>query len=462
MNSILDNQNDNCKENLSDSQLKLAISGSELKPIFVNFEGGDLSSDAGVLALKEVDQQIGLTEKMVNAIPDSRDQRYIKHTYLELLQQRIAQIACGYEDANDCNHLRTDPIFKIYSGRNPETDDDLGSQPTMSRFENSISATSLYRLAKVFVDCFIESYEYEPKVIVLDFDDTEDETHGHQQLSLFNGYFKHWGYMPLHIYEGISGKLITTVLKPGKRCSGKQILAILKRLVAYIRAAWPNTHIIFRGDSHFSAPEIMEWIDTQHNVHFVTGLTGYEPLKKQVAAHVERAKKLYEHKQSKATLFHSFYYKAESWNQYRRVVAKVEVSEQATNLRFIVTDLKAAKATVLYQEIYSARGAAELNIKEHKRYLKSDRTSCHRFAANQFRLFLHSAAYVLFHAFRTNILKHSKWAKATIETLRLRFLKIGACVRELKTRIKIELPSSYPLKPQLVQSFQIFQLLTKT
>ncbi len=462
MNIILDNKNENCKQNSSDSQFMLEVSGSGTKPIFMNFEGGDLTSDAGVLLLKEVDQQVGLTDKMVKAMPDYRDQRYINHTYMELLQQRIAQIACGYEDANDCNELRTDPIFKIFSGRNPESDADLGSQPTMSRFENSISRTNLYRLAEVFINCFIESYDKEPEVIVLDFDDTDYETHGNQQLTLFNDYFKQWGYMPLHVYEGTSGKLITTLLKPGKRSSGKQVLSILKRLVKYIRKAWPNTYIIFRGDGHFSFPETMEWIDTQDKVMFVTGLTGYEPLKKEVAPHIDRAKKLYEHKQCKATLFHSFYYKAGSWNQYRRVVAKVEASEQGINLRFVVTDMKEVKATFLYQKIFNARGTVELNIKEHKRYLKSDRTSCHRFEANQFRLFLHSAAYVLFHALRTNILKHSKWAKATVETIRLRFLKIGACVRELKTRIKIELPSNYPLKQQLARSLQIFQLLTKT
>ncbi|MCH9007819.1 transposase, partial [candidate division KSB1 bacterium] len=207
------------------------------------------------------------------------------------------------------------------------------------------------------------------------------------------------------------------------------------------------------------APKIMAWMDEQYKVMFVTGLTGYEPLQKKVAPLVQRAKKLYESKQNKITLFHSFYYKAGTWSRYYRVVAKIEVSEKGTNLRFIVTDMEAAKAKVLYQKIYCARGAAELNIKEHKLYLKSDRTSCHRFEANQFRLFLHSAAYVLFHALRTNILKHTQWANATIETLRLRFLKVGACVRELKTRIWVELPSSYPLKKLLMQSFQIFELL---
>lgn len=465
MKNILEKENDICKQNVEkapDSQQTLKLSESACKPVYLNFDGGNLSSDAGVLIIKEVDRQLGLIENMVKAIPDVRDQRYIDHSYLELLRQRIAQITCGYEDGNDCDYLRRDASFQIFADRNPVSDHPLGSQPTMSRFENAISRKSLYRLAQVFVDCFIDSYEKEPKLIVLDFDDTADKTYGQQQMTLFNGYIKDWCYMPLHVYEGLSGKLITTMLKSGKRTTAKQILSVLKRLVARFREVWPHTVIIFRGDSHFAAPEIMQWIDEQDNIMFVTGLTGYEPLQKQVAPLVERAKKIYHQRQDKVTLFHSFRYKAGTWHRYYRVVAKVEVSAQGTNLRFIVTDLENAKATVLYQQIYCARGAAELNIKEHKLYLKSDRTSCHRFEANQFRLFLHSAAYVLLHALRTNVLKHTQWAKASMETLQLRFLKIGASIRELKTRIWVELPSNYPLKQELKQSFQMFLLLTKT
>ncbi len=465
MKCILDKENEICKQNsakTANSQQVLELPGSDCKPVFLKFNGGNLSSDAGILIIKEVDRQIGLIENMTKAIPDDRDQRYIDHAYLELLRQRIAQITCGYEDGNDCDYLRTDPSFKIFAERNPESDHALGSQPTMSRFENAISRKSLYRLAQVFVDSFIDTYEKEPEVVVLDFDDTADKTYGAQQMTLFNGYIKDWCYMPLHVYEGLSGKLITTMLKSGKRSTAKQILSVLKRLVCRFRKVWPHTLIIFRGDSHFAAPEIMRWIDEQDNVMFVTGLTGYAPLQKEVAPLVERAKKIYQRKQDKVTLFHSFRYKAGTWHRYYRVIAKVEVSAQGTNLRFILTDMENAKATALYQKVYCARGAAELNIKEHKLYLKSDRTSCHRFEANQFRLFLHSAAYVLLHALRTNILKHTQWAKASMETLRLRFLKIGAAVRELKTRICVDLPSSYPLKQELMQSFQIFQLLTKT
>ena len=441
-------------------ELPLNLTEVDNKPVLVDFDGGQISSDGGLLLLREVEQQIGIIKSLANVIYDARDARYVKHSIMDLMMQRIAQIAAGYEDADDCDDLRADPIIKMCAGRSPETDDDLASQPTMSRFENSITRTYLYRLAKVFVDNFMASYDNEPNIIVLDFDDTEDKVHGDQQLALFNKYFNDHCFMPLHVYEGLSGKLITTILKPGKRANGKTMLTIVKRLINYIRSHWPNTIIIFRGDCHFTYPEVMEWIDEQQNVYFCTGLTSNSRLEAQVESHIDRAKKLYNSHKNKVSLYHSFNYKADSWNRYRRVIAKIEIlADGVLNIRYIVTDMEQAKAKVLYRDIYCARGNAELYIKDHKLYLKSDRTSCHRFAANQFRLLLHSAAYVLIHALKTNVLKHTPWVNATIATIRLRLLKIGARVRQLKTRIKVELPSCYPFKKTLTNSFQMFEIL---
>jgi hypothetical protein len=426
-------------------------------PVVLDFEGGSLTSDAGILLLREVEQQLGLVKDLTAVINDPRDARYVKHTLMELMMQRIGQISSGYEDANDCNTLRDDPIFKMLAGRLPESDPALASQPTMSRFENSISRTYLFRLARVFVDKFIASYNVPPKVIVLDFDDTEDKVYGGQQLAMFNNYFKDYCLMPLHVYEGLSGKLITTILKPGKRAKGKQMLAIVKRLIKYLRAHWPETLIVLRGDGHFSYPEVMEWLDGQDEVKYVLGLAGNARLTKLVQAHVDRATKLYEQTKNDVCLYHSISYQAGSWKEHKRVIAKIEVSAKGLNVRYVVTDMQQAKAKDLYTQIYCERGKAELYIKEHKLYLKSDRTSCTDFSANQFRLFLHSAAYVLIHALKTNILKHTPWANATIATIRLRLFKIGARVRQLKTRIKVELPSSFPLQTTLVRSFQIFR-----
>lgn len=438
---------------------KIIAMDVEDKPVLINFNGGFLSSDAGALLLREVEEQIGLIREMANVIPDSRDARYITHHITDFLIQRVAQIACGYEDANDCDDLRHDPIFKMIAGRYPEFGEALASQPTMSRFENSIARTTLYRLARVFADIFIASYAEPPELIVLDFDDTVDPVYGNQQLTLFNNYYKEQCYLPLHVYEGQSGNLVTTILKPGTRCSGKQMLAIVKRLIGHLRAAWPTTVILFRGDSHFAYPEVMDWIEAQQDVHYLTGLTGNPRLEKQVQSVVERARRRHTRTQEDVKCFHAFLYQAQSWSQPRRVIAKVEVTAKGLNLRFVVTDLRGGTAGEIYTEFYCARGEAELYIKDHKRYLKSDRTSCEEFEANQFRVFLHSAAYVLIHTLKTHLLRHTEFAHATLNTIQLRLLKIGARIRECKTRIVVELPTQYPLKDVLWRSFQIFSLI---
>lgn len=442
-----------------EKDIEVKLKNIDEKQVIMNFDGGSISSDAGALLLREVEEQIGLIRAMAGVIPDNRDARYVKHTLTDLMIQRIAQIYCGYEDANDCNRLREDPVFKMLADRCPEIGEALASQPTMSRFENTISRTTLYRLAVIFADAFIASYSSPPSVIVLDLDDTEDKVYGAQQLSLFNGYYGDHCYLPLHVYEGLSGKLITTILKPGKRCDGKQMLAITKRLVGHIRKHWPNTLIIFRGDGHFAYPEVMDWVEDAKNMHYVTGLTGNKKLYEEANSTIDRAVKMYNKYERKITLFHSFYYKAGTWRQPRRVVVKVEVSEKGKNVRFIVSDMESARASVMYKQIYCARGEDELFIKEHKLYLKSDRTSCHKFMPNQFRLFLHSAAYVLIHSLKTEILKGTSFANASIETIRNRLFKVGARIRELKTRIKVELPSSYPLQEELVKFFNIFNII---
>ena len=431
------------------------------KKVIADFDGGQMSSDAGALLLKETEAQVGIIEAIKNALNDRRDQRYVEHPLSQLLKQRIFQIACGYEDANDADFLRDDPIFKMCAGNAPESGEALSSQPTISRFENAPSRTELYRIALAIVDNFIDSYDEEPRVIVLDFDDTEDIVNGHQQLALFNGYFDEYCFMPLHIYEGLSGKLISTILKPEKRLPGKTILAIFKRLIVHLRKRWKNTLIIFRGDSHFTTPKIMDWIDTQENVSFVTGLAGNVVLQKLAKITIQSAKNIYERRQSKVKLFHTFYYGADSWAKPQRVVVKVEVDSKdgEPNVRFVVTDLQQAKTRTIYEDIYCARGNAELYIKNHKTYLKSDRTSCHRFQANQFRLFMHSAAYVIVHQLQNSVFKGTEWARATMQTIQLKILKIGARVKELKTRIKIELPTAFPQQEIIRKAFSIFEIL---
>ena len=439
----------------------LHLAPLEDKSILVDFDGGRLSSDGGLILLSDPDEQIGLTRALAAVLRDPRDPRRVNFTLHDLLKQRVLQIAAGYEDANDANTLRHDPIFKLLLGRLPESGAPLASQPTISRFENRASRTDLYRLARVLVDQFIASYERAPKLIVLDFDDTEDPAHGQQEQVRYDGHDGGYCFLPLHVYEGLSGRLITTVFK-AKRFRAAQLLAVLKRLVKHLRHAWPETLIVFRGDSHFTYPEVMQWIEGQAHLSYVTGLTGNAVLKQLAAEVVEQAKRAYARDGVKVTRFHTTRYQAGTWSQPRRVVIKVEVSAQGVNTRFVVTDLEQARTQVVYRQLYCARGQMENEIKDHKRYLKSDRTSCHRFEANQFRLLLHSAAYVLLDTLRREVLKGTPWARATMETLQLRLLKLGARVHEVAERIKISLPSSCPVAPVLRRSLTVLACVRLT
>src|SRR3989454_815365 len=431
------------------------------KAVELDFDGGRLSSDAGIVLLKDIDDQLGLTRDLATVLNDPRDLRRIAFTLEDLLKQRVYQIVAGYEDANDANTLRDDPIFKLMLDRLPETGDSLASQPTISRFENCVSRPELYRMARVLLDHFIASYAKPPQVIVLDVDDTEDRVHGQQEHARYDGYYGGYCFMPLHLYEGLSGRLMTTILK-AKRLTGAQMLAVLKRLVKRLRQAWPDTLLIFRGDSHFAYPEVMQWIDEQSDLSYVTGLTSNNVLKELARQVVEQTTRAYARDGGKITRFHSTRYQAQTWSHPRRVVIKVEVSNQGVNTRFVVTDMEQARTKVLYQKIYCARGQAENEIKDHKLYLKSDRTSCHRFEANQFRLLLHSAAYVLLDTLRREVLRTTPWASATMETIQLRLLKLGARVQELTDRITISLPSSCPVAPVLRRSLTLLACVRLT
>jgi Transposase DDE domain group 1 len=267
--------------------------------------------------------------------------------------------------------------------------------------------------------------------------------------------------LPLHLYEGLSGRLITSILK-AKRFTGSQRLAVLKRLVKRLRHAWPNTLLIFRGDSHFASPEVMPWIEEQPDLSYVTGLTSNQVLKALAGQVVEQAKRAYERDGGKITRFHSTRYQAGTWSHARRVIIKVEVSDQGVNTRFVVTDMEQARTKVLYQQIYCARGQAENDLKDHKRYLKSDRTSCHRFEAKQCRLLLHSAASVLLDTLRREVLRTTPWVAATMETIQLRLRKLGARVQECTHRIKISRPSSCPVVPVLRRSLTVLACVRLT
>jgi len=421
------------------------------KKVEVDFDGGEITSDAGLLFLRESETQTGIIDRVSNALTDKRNPSYIKHNLSQLLTQRVFQIAAGYEDGNDCNELRNDPIFKIACNK----EDVLASQPTMCRFENSPSRSALYQIGRALVDTFIASYDKVPRGILIDIDDTADAVYGAQQQSLFNSFHDCHCYMPIHIYEGKSGKLISTILRPGKRPSGKEIVSILKRIIKQIRQSWPRVGILLRGDAHYSCPEVYDYCE-ENNIKYALGFKSYPTVVRQASGYMDKVREFYEQRGRAQKLYGEFIYQATSWSRANRIVVKAEYNSLGSNTRFIVTNLTHSRCRFIYEKIYCARGAMELMIKEHKSHLLSDRTSCSGFSANQFRLFMHSIAYILMHAFREKHLKNTALAKAQFDTIRLKLFKIGARVKYLTTKVKIHLPSAFALKDEYIKTWESF------
>lgn len=434
------------------------------KKVSARFDDPQVSSDGGALFLREVDGQIGLSERLATAIADGRRQSHVDHPLIDLLRQRAYQISCGYEDANDCDALRDDPAIKAAVGRDPVEEEALGSQPTMTRLENAVTVRDLLRLGYAFVDQFIASYEEPPRMIVLDMDPTADTVHGQQQLALFNAYEDEYCFMPFHVYEGQSGKLIASVLRAGKTPTAKEILSVLKRIVRRVRAAWPEVKIVFRADSHHTKPEVMRWLEV-HGIEFITGLGPNRRLEALFAQTIRSAEKKYREQPQMGRpvrVYASDFYAAGSWDKPRRVICRVQVSAQGTDTRYVVASFQAAGAKYLYDVVYCGRGKMELMIKAHKTALKSDRTSCHRKEANQFRLFIHSAAYVLMHALRANLLKGSELAHAQFDTIRLKLLKIGARLEAGRTFLRFHFPAACPTQHILMRASSILTALNTT
>ena len=422
------------------------------------FDGGALSSDFGAILLRGTDLQTGLISRLAGAIHDKRHPSYISHSMTDLLRQRVFQSACGYADGNDANALRADPMFKLAAGRAPlDADTDLASGPTLSRLENNLTRRDIYRLAKSFVHAFIDSYAQAPALIVLDMDHSEDPTHGQQELAFYNHHYRHHCYMPLFLFEGLSGKLITAILRPGKRPTGRENAAIIARVVRALRQAWPDTHIILRGDGHFSNPELMALCEQDPAMDFIFGLAGNKVLLPLAQPLLERAKSHYQSRCESARhlglptpgatrLYDDLSYQAGTWPKAYRVVLKAEVMALGENPRFVVSSLNEPTAELLYRELYCARGQDENYIKAIKNDLASDRTSDHTFLANHMRMFYACAAYVLIHSLRENTLAHTELARAQPGTIILKLFKLAVRVVQYKDRIRLSLPTGCPVK----------------
>ena len=418
------------------------------KPVHVAFDGGQMTSDAGILLLAAVEQRLGIAERLANCIEDPRAPERVRHALSEMIRYRSLLIAAGYPDGNDCAALKTDPAFKMEVGRLPENGADLCSQPTISRLENLPGPVALKRMMAAMVELFCDSFEQVPRRIVLDID---DRVHGGQQLALFNAYYDSRCFQPIHIYEATTAKPVAIILRPGKTPDGAEVTLVLRHVIGHIRARWPAVDIVVRGDSHYARPEAMAWCERKR-IGYIFGLAGNAVLLRRVShlaedAAMGRIDSLPSAKAGgeaeKVRRYGELRYAANSWKTERRVIARVEAGPQGADSRFIVTNL-AGLPKSLYEKVYCARGQAENLIKAHKLHLASDRTSCTKATANQFRLLLHTAAYWLMLTLRGLAPRTSFWRDAQFDTIRLCLIKVAGRVTEMVTRIKVALPTAYP------------------
>jgi hypothetical protein len=403
---------------------------------------GNLTSNGGLIVLREAALRLGVANVIAAPLPDPRNPLLITHTYSVMVTARMMAITAGHEDADDLDALRNDPALLIACNRAPESGLDIPSQPTISRLENIADVKSLYKIGIGFVDLFCSGYATPPASIVLDIDDTNDMVHGGQQLALFNTHAGGTCFQPMHIFEANSGKPILSLLRPGKRPSGEEIARVLWHVIHRIRRHWPKVRILIRGDGHYCAPEVLDLL-RRLQCDYILGLPTNATLARMAEPWLEQCRWRWKPGLTKVRRFHQFLYAAGSWSKNEKVIARVEATALGTDVRFVVTNLP-GRAKILYEKVYCARGRMENLIKDMKLYTRSDKTACSRWEANQFRLFLHMGAYWLLHSVRLAAPKKSRWRGATFATIRNVFVKVAVRVEELKRSIKLSFPASLP------------------
>ena len=428
----------------------LLFSSLGAQKIQADFAGGTLTTDAGLLALREVNRRTGLIEAIDAAIADPRDPERIQHEQRTLLAQRIYGLAAGYEDLNDQQTLRQDPVFALLAEQTPDPDAPLASPPTLCRLENRLSRQDLWRIARIFVERFIQSHQTPPTELILDFDATDARLHGHQEAAFFHGYYGDYCYLPLYVFCG--SQLLAAYLRPAKIDAARHAWALLRLLVERLRQTWPTVRIIFRGDSGFCRWKMLRWCD-RHGVFYLVGLARNPVLERLLAPTMQQAQQSFEQTKTKQRIFCEFDYAASTWDRPRRIIGKAEYAAPGPNPRFLVTNLPQAPQH-LYDQGYCPRGDMENRIKEQQLDLFADRVSCHKFLANQFRLLLSAAAYVLVETLRREALAATELATAQAGTIRLKLLKVAARVVVSVRRVVLHLASSYPLAGLLRQVLQ--------
>jgi len=414
------------------------------RKLVVDFAGGTLTTDAGLLLVREFDEQLGLSADVVGRLSDPRDARYVTHDLDALVRQRLYQIAAGYEDVNDADRLRHDPTFQVVAADGRTA---LGSQPTLSRLENAIEWPTIQRLARTGVDWFC-AYAYgpdeHPADLILDLDSTDDPTHGRQQLALFHGWYDQHMYHPLLWFEGRTGLLLRSRLRPGRDPSAACVVEELQQLLPPLRRRFPHTPILLRGDAGMATPRVEAKLEAE-GIRYVLGIGTNRVFKARVAGLVAKAQVRYDRRQQPVHIRTSFRHRAKSWPHARRILVKIDVTAQGVNLRFMVTNRRGHAADLVAW--YDDRGTAENWIKELKLDIHADRLSCHRFRANAFRLQLHSLALLLLTYFRRAVLAGTRLASATIGTIRLHLLKVAGRVVRSVRRVWFHLASHWPGQP---------------
>jgi hypothetical protein len=429
------------------------------KPLIARFDAGQLSSDGGLLALREVERRLGIADRLAACIDDPRAPERVRHGIAAILRFRMLMIAAGYEDGNDADALRHDPVFKLALEQLPDGAA-LCSQPTISRLENLPGPRALLRMARAMIELYCASFRQVPRRIVLDVDDTFDAVHGGQQLRLFNAYYDEYGFQPIVVFDG-QGRPVAAMLRPARRPSGAEARAFLRRLVREIRGHWPQVEILVRADSHYCAPEVLDFCRAE-DLDFILGVASTTTLRRHVEALEQSAaaRRAATPGTGKLRRYKEFHDAARSWSRVERIIARVEAGLQGTDTRFVATNLAGGTARRIYEDLYCRRGQAENHVKAWRLHLAADRTSCSRASANQLRLMLHTGAYWLLWSLRSLMPKRSSWRVAQFDTLRLRLVKLATRVVALKTRLMLHLPSAYPDQAILRLALQRLPRLT--
>ena len=446
------------------------------------FDGGNITSDAGGLLLRETEKRMGIISGFARCFEDKRNPEAIEHTVGELVAQRIYGLALGYEDLNDHDDLRRDPLFAVLAGKeDPEGEKrsrwrDRGKgaagKSTLNRLELTPSTPTGVELRykkiimkpgeidRLFVDIFLQAHSEAPEQIVLDVDATDDPVHGNQEGRFFHGYYMNYCYLPLYIFCGEF--LLCARLRPSNIDASEGTVEELERIIEQIHNAWPDVKIVVRGDSGFCRDKIMTWCEAR-GIDFVFGFAKNERLKAMIAQELQHAKEQYGQTKEASRVFKDFRYRTlESWTRERRVVAKAEHLDKGPNPRFIVTSIEIQRidAQILYERLYCARGDMENRIKEQQLWLFADRTSTGKMRANQIRLYFSSAAYMLMQALRRLGLRGTQMAAAQCNTIRLKLLKVGAQVKITVRKVWISLAGGYPYVDLFYQAFRNLQTVT--